>query len=321
MKQPRVLAVLIVGMLALTVGLFPGFAASLGVTSSSLTTLASSETPTPPIGDPLATDMTAEMFDDAQDGFIDRVRVQFDEPIASDTDASDFTLTSPPSGRSITSVTISSNVATLALGGGQTGPSHADTAATDFRVSASVRAPSGTAEADLGPVAPADLAGPVLMSFTSTNAGTAGRFDPGDTLRLTFSESISPSSLPGAPSPSSTVRLIEPGGAPDRLDIAGVVNVFPLGGLNYLNQPGNSSGVARWEDSPVSLASGGSTVVVTIGPTCGNESGSGGTNAPCSQLLTASGTANISITPSASLKDLAENPAVQVQRTVNTRLF
>lgn len=203
-------------------------AAGLGVTSTRLTTFAVAG-----IAEPLMTGMT--MQDQNADGWVDTVAVTFDAAVST-TNLSDWTLTNVPSGATLLSATPSGNQVLLALGGGAGAP---DTAAGSFTVA--LADTTGTLTS-FGPTAPADGAGPVPIALSTTNAGTAGRMEAGDTLAVTFSEDLEAASVPS----STSVSHLDDGTGLDFLNATGITaGYLSLGSPDYLHARGKEASFAN----------------------------------------------------------------------------
>jgi hypothetical protein len=248
-----------------------------------------------------------EMFDADRDGKIDRLTVRFTEPIASNPqDLARWTLTDVPSGGSLASVVASGDTVTLTL---TEGPAAGDTAVRAFRVAlskglAGVHDLAGN-EASFVAIAPVDRAGPVPVSVWDTDGTEGGRIQPGDTLGFTFSEPLSPPTIPL----TSQVTETDPAGpGPDTLSIAGILQgAISLAADGYVKRDGRSvsyEGV-MWYGPNVR------TIQVTVGTTC---------TGVCSSLG-AGGPATVVFVPSATLTDPAGNAATGTITLVNLAMF
>lgn len=239
----------------------PGAAASLPLTSGSLTVIAA-----PAPGDLAPPRLTAlEMFDDDADGRVDRVLATFDEPLASPYTAgtTGWTLAAVPSGGSLASVSVSATTATLTL---TEGPDAADTVVGAFTVALEQTAggvrDAGDRLAAFGPTAPADRAGPVPVWVGTLAAGAkAGQMESGDGFGVGFSERVAPASLPV----TTTVTENDAPGNGDRsdhVDIPGITSGrLPAGSESYVTR-NEATSVAV---ATVGLAYDDRLVTVTLG--------------------------------------------------------
>lgn len=195
--------VLMIPAAAVAGSLIMASASGLQVTSKDLTVL--SITATPPLsGDTTPPALVAleplKMYDDDADGKVDRVTVTFNENLAAYTaEIAPWTLTAPPSGATLNSVSVSGQVATLTLNEGS-GPQ--DTAVGAFTIalaanSNGIRDAAGN-QSSFTARAPADKAGPVATNLATTSIGggsESGSPQPGETLSITFSEKLKASSI------------------------------------------------------------------------------------------------------------------------------
>lgn len=140
-----------------------------------------------------------------------------------------------------------------------------------------------------------DLAGPVLMTATSTGGTTSNRMQAGDTFVLTFSEPLAVTSLAG----NFVVTEQRAGAA--TLTIPGLINSATIGS-NYL---GANNSSATSNTSPSALSNLNKTVTVRLGTIATTGSGVG------------TGSGGASISPSSVLTDLAGNPARTTGRTMS----
>jgi hypothetical protein len=237
-----------------------------------------------------------EMFDIDADGRIDQAKATFDETLASSTATAPWTLTNVPSSGSLSAVATSGAVATLTL---NEGAGAADTSVGSFQLAlatsaSGIRDAAGN-QATFAASAPDDLAGPVLMTATSTAGTTANRMQAGDTFVLTFSEGLAPSSL------ASNYVVSEQRAGAATLSIPGLINSATIGG-GYLGA-NNSSGTSN--TSPSLLSNVNKTVTVTLGAI--SVTGSG----------VATGTGGASIVPSSALTDPAGNAARTTARSMS----
>lgn len=110
-----------------------------------------------------------------------------------------WTLTGIPSGGTLASVAVATTTATLTITEGASAGA-ADTKVGSFTIA---MATSATGIRDAGgnlssfaATAPADGAGPVAMSVSSSGGATVGTIEPADSLTITFSEPLDPASVP-----------------------------------------------------------------------------------------------------------------------------
>jgi Big-like domain-containing protein len=237
-----------------------------------------------------------QMFDTDADGRIDQAKATFDETLASSTATAPWAFSNVPSGGTLSSVSTSGAVATLTL---NEGAGAADTSVGSFAIAlaasaSGIRDTAGN-QASFAATAPTDLAGPVLMTATSTAGTTANRMQAGDTFVLTFSEGLAPSSL------ASNYVVSEQRSGAATLNIAGLINSATIGG-GYLGG-NNSSGSSN--TSPSAISNLNKTVTVTLGAITVTGSG------------VATGTGGASIVPSSTLTDPAGNAARTTARTMS----
>ena len=126
-------------------------------------------------------------------------------------------------------------------------------------------APGGISDASgnsssFGPRSPLDRAAPVLVGFGTSNVGTPGLPEPGDSLQLAFSEPVQ--GLPAA-----TSLVLADGRRSDTVDIAGVLHVggSTLGSTGYV-VPGK--GKTAPASFPATTSVSERTVVVTLTGPC-----------------------------------------------------
>ena len=242
---------------------------------------------------------TLEMFDTNGNGKIDQVKATFDTTLATYTaGTSPWTLANVPSGGTLASVGVSGSLATLTIteGGGA-----ANSAVGSFTVALStsatgVRDSSGN-QSSFAAQGPTDKAGPVLVSATS-GGGTAGLMQANDTLTMTFSEALDPSTVPA----SATVKEERSGGTD--LTILGVIQTTVIAN-SYVN--GNGSGGSS--TGAITLTGGNTTISITLG-----------TVTPISGGVS-TGTGSVSFSPVATIKDPAGNAAVTSSSASVARLF
>ncbi|MEN3282786.1 MAG: large repetitive protein [Solirubrobacteraceae bacterium] len=237
-----------------------------------------------------------QMFDTDANGKIDEVRATFDETLASSTATSPWTLANVPSSGTLNSVSTSGAVATLTL---NEGAAAANTAVGGFTIALAtsatgIRDTAGN-QASFVATGVDDLAGPVLMTATSTAGTTANRMQAGDTLVLTFSEALAPTSLAG------TFIVTEQRAGAATLTIPGLINSATIGG-SYL---GANNSSAASSNSPSALGNLNKTVTVTLGTITTTGSGVG------------TGTGGASISPASTLTDPAGNAARTTARTMS----
>ncbi len=228
---------------------------------------------------------TLQMFDSDANGKIDEVKATFSETLEASNATAPWTLTNVPSGGSLGAVSTSGTGATLSINEGDGG---ADTSVGSFKVAlaASPRAIRDSDGDQAGFVAttPSDLAGPVLMTATSDSGTTTNLMQAGDTLALTFSEALDPSSVPASPDVTES-RSSSAG----TLTIPGLISPTPIG-FEYLDDSGDSA------TSSTTAALTGQTVTATLGTLTTNGAA-------------AAGSGGASVFPAASLKDPAGNAA------------
>jgi hypothetical protein len=237
-----------------------------------------------------------QMLDTDADGKIDQVKATFDEALASSTATAPWALIGVPSNGSLNAVSTSGAVATLTL---NEGPGAADTAPGSFAVALSasasgIRDAAGN-QASFAATGVDDLAGPVLMTATSTAGTTANRMQAGDTFVLTFSEPLAATSLAG----NFVVTEQRAGAA--TLTIPGLINSATIGS-GYL---GANNSSATSSTSPSALSNLNKTVTVTLGAITTTGSGVG------------TGMGGATISPSSVLTDLAGNAARTTARTMS----
>ncbi|HYN32506.1 MAG TPA: hypothetical protein VES40_07765 [Ilumatobacteraceae bacterium] len=153
-----------------------------------------------------------EMFDDNRNGKIDRVLVTFSEALAPFSAPTSFSLSSAPSGATLSTVGISGTQATLAL---NEGTGAATTAVGAFRVTltsnaAGIRDASGNL-ASYAATAPTDRAAPALVTLSALDNNGNGKVDRVTAL---FSETLqaytagtAPWTLANVPSGGTLARV------------------------------------------------------------------------------------------------------------------
>ncbi|MFI2458176.1 Ig-like domain repeat protein [Streptomyces sp. NPDC019539] len=155
-----------------------------------------------------------------------------------------------------------------------------------------------------------DRTAPTAAGFTTTNAATPRRLDTGDTFSLTFSESVASRSIIAGwngTTQNVVVRATGNGKSRDRLTIYNAANTtaLPLGTIS-LNRTDYVSGAVTFglTGTASTLTLNGSTLTVTLG-----------TPSNSNRISVATGPANASWIPSASVLDLAGNPAATTTHT------
>jgi hypothetical protein len=239
------------------------------------------------------------MTDINANGKVDRVTAVFSETLSAYTAANvPWTLTGVPSGGTLASVAVVTTTATLTL---TEGAGAADTSVGSFTV-ALAQSATGIRDAAanksaFAATAPADSAGPVATSVSSTGGVTAGRIEAADTLAITFSEPLDPASVPS----TVTVTESDPVGAGnDTLAITGItLGARGLGVDTYLTPDG---GVVDFASSTVALSNANATITITVGGACQNTG--------CAGIGQALAAAAFSFAPAATLTDPAGKPAV-----------
>ncbi|HVD15054.1 MAG TPA: hypothetical protein VNK73_11475, partial [Actinomycetota bacterium] len=235
--------------------------------------------------------LALQMLDNDRDGKVDRVTAQFTETLSSySAGTGPWTLVGIPSGGTLSSVSVSGSTATLTIA---EGAGAADTKVGSLTVALATAA-NGIRDAaanlaSFAATAPADKAGPVVVSITSSG-GIRGRMESGDQLVVAFSEPLLAGSVPAA----TTVRERDPnGGGDDLLDITGITDGELDTGTNGYISSNNSS--ASFASSTVTLST--NTVTVSVAGTC---------TGTCA-IATSQG--GLSFTPATSLTDAPGNPA------------
>jgi len=228
---------------------------------------------------------TLQMFDSDANGKVDEVKATFSETLQTSNATAPWTLTNVPSGGTLGAVSTSGTGATLSI---NEGDGAADTSVGSFKValaaSPSAIRDSAANRASFGATTPSDLAGPVLMIATSDSGTTTNLMQAGDTLALTFSEALAPSSVPAGPDVTES-RSAGTG----TLTIAGLITPTAIG-LEYLDKSGDSA------TSSTTSALTDQTVTATLGTLTTDGT-------------VAAGSGGASIFPAASLKDPAGNAA------------
>jgi hypothetical protein len=237
------------------------------------------------------------MHDGDADGRIDLLRASFDEPVAAGSATSPWQLENAPSGATVAYVSTSGANAYVTLEEG----SAANTAVGAFTVALAANG-SGLTDAAGNPAsfaatAPADLAGPVAVSFRSfDNDDTPGngKLQPGDYVEVQFSEALAPTWT----APAVGTVTLTGGKGSDRIDLSGNVSrgEFSTGRNDYI--AGNGTAVTFASTITLPAAT---TLRVTLGACAGS----------CSALTTPSpgSTSSSSFLPSSTLRDAAGNLA------------
>ena len=253
---------------------------------------------------PAMTGMT--MLDTDEDGFVDRVAVTFNEPLATCAApcTAGWTLSNVPSGGSLQSVSTSGNTATLVIGAWTDQP---DTSVSLFRVGLQ----SGNEIQDMGgnrasfvAAAPADGAGPVPVGFRHQHntsgacagtVNTAGVPEACDEITAEWSEPLLPSSIPA----TTTITITDPTGpGNDTLTIGSfIAGSLDLGSDGYLTADGTS---ASWASSVLSYSSAQVSLTARIFGACAG--------AGCTALGTVKNV-TVTYTPAPTITDPAGNPA------------
>jgi concanavalin A-like lectin/glucanase superfamily protein len=247
------------------------------------------------------------MQDQDTDGLIDRLVATFDESLAPySAGNAPWTLTNVPSGGTLSGVNVSGNQATLQI---TEGAGAQDTAVGTFTIALAAN-PNGIRDAAgnqsmFTARAPTDGAGAVPTNIIRTAGSTSGLIQPGDTVTITFSESMAPATVPAV----TTITESDPSGpGNDSYEFNGITaGPIVLNSDTYVGADGTS---ASFANSAVTLNNG-RNVKITVGSTC---SGSG-----CASLGVG-GQAAIMFIPATTLQDSNDNPAVG-QITKTFRLF
>ena len=205
------------------------------------------------------------MLDQDHDGRVDRVVATFNETLAAYTAGNaPWTLANVPSGGTLSSVSVAGSQATLMI---TEGAGAQNTAVGTFTIALAAN-PNGIRDAagnqsSFAATTPTDGAGPVPIAFTRTAGTTSGLIQPGDQMKITFSEPILASSVPS----SVTVTESDPSGAGnDTLAISGIIaGTMNLGSDAYVGADGTSASFAA---SAASLGTGGTLLKVVVGATC-----------------------------------------------------
>jgi hypothetical protein len=246
--------------------------------------------------------VTLQMFDTNANGKVDQVKATFSETLAAySAGTAPWTLASVPSGGTLSSVSVAGAVATLTI---TEGAGAADTSVGSFTVALATNA-SGVRDASanlssFAATAVADKAAPVATDVQTTNVGggTLGHPELGDTITLTYSETIGPSSILAGWTGTSQSVVVRIGDLnPDVLTVWNAANSaqLPLGSVSLgrndyvaANRTFGASGTAS------TMVQSGSAITITLG----TASGATGT---------AAATGTMAWTPSATATDPAGN--------------
>jgi hypothetical protein len=246
--------------------------------------------------------VTLQMLDGNANGKVDRVTAAFSETLASyGAGNGPWTLSNVPSGGTLGSVSVSGTTATLAIA---EGAGAANTAVGGFTVALATNA-GGVRDADANPstfgaTAPADKAGPVVVSIsTSVSGGTAGKIEAGDQLTVAFSEPLLASTVPSG----ANVTETDPSGTgDDTLSITGITNNGrDTGSDGYVTRNNVSVSFAS---STVALSGG--AVTVTVAGACSGSCGDVG-----------NGQGQLNFAPATGITDAAGNAATGVFATAS----
>jgi hypothetical protein len=144
---------------------------------------------------------------------------------------------------------------------------------------------------------------PAPTDVQTTNAGTAGKAETGDTVIYTFGETLEPISIIAGWSGTATavtVRVVQQGGG-DRVQIwnAGNTAQLPIGVIR-LNRTDYVTATSSFTNSSMTLVGG--VLTVTLGTTTSTN------------VTTAAGTATMRYNATATITDLAGNPASTANR-------
>jgi hypothetical protein len=191
------------------------------------------------------------------------------------------------------------NVATLTF---TEGAGAADTAVGSMTIGLAANAAGIRDAADnrsaFSNMTPTDQAAPIPTAVTDTNGATNGKFEPGDTISITFSEALLLSTVPT----STTVTVTDPSGTGnDRLSLAGISAASRTLGANGYELTNNSSAV--FAASSVAVTNSSRTITVTVGATC--------TGVGCAGLGTQGSAANYSFLAATTLTDTAGNTSTR----------
>ena len=252
--------------------------------------------------------VNSQMFDADADGLIDRVVVNFNEPLATCVApcTAGWSLNGVPSDGSLSSVTTSGSQAILSIAEGASAPNTAvDLFTVGLLPQNAIQDAAGN-HASFAAAAPQDKAGPVPVAFRKGSSGpTSGLLEPDDTITVEWSENIAPATVPAG----TTVTLSDPSGpGQDTLYVTGLFgSVMNTGSDGFLSLDG---GVASFASSTLYLE----TPDTTTAKVAGACSGTG-----CGALVRGPSTTVVYVA-SASLTDAAGNAATGTF-TKSMRLF
>jgi hypothetical protein len=249
---------------------------------------------------------TLEMFDADKDGKVDQVKATFNETLASSTATTGWSLSNAPggAGNTLSSVSTSTTVATLALNEGTV-----NTAAGSFQVAldgstGDITDAAGN-KASFSGTQVDDKAGPVPTAFADTNGSTDGLFQTGDTLTVSFSENVT-----GYPATSSVV-LTDGAGNDANADLLTAPGLFaaqtalgtPPAGVDYMSGKNGATANFFGGATASTLAQGATAkdVKLTLG-TCNATSN-------CSNLHQVTTGGAFTYTPDPVITDSAKNAA------------
>lgn len=254
--------------------------------------------------------LSVNLLDSNGNGKVDRVTVVFSETLQTYTaGVTPWTLTNTPSGGTLASAAQATTTITLTLTEG------AGTASTEVGSMTVAMAANATGVRDAAgntgsftPTTPLDKARPAAITITDTNGITDGKIEPGDTVVFTFSEPLTPASVPA----STTVTLTDPvGTGNDTLTMIGVSNgARTMGANNYVTNDATS---ASFTNSTVVLSNANRTMTVTVGPACSGTA--------CTGLGQQTANATYSYVAATTLTDVAGNLAATQAKTQSIRLF
>jgi VCBS repeat-containing protein len=187
------------------------------------------------------------------------------------------------------------------------------------------RASDGTTNGNIATVTITDTIAPTAVDVQTTNAGTSGKIEQGDTITYTFSEPIDPNSIvagwDGTGTRDVVVRVNDGDlllgiGAPDTLQVYDATNstalalgTVNLGRTDYANSllGGLLGSNLRFTASTMTMSADKKTVTIVLGTYSANS------------ILVGQGTAGaagtMTWTPTAGPKDLAGNAIVTTAAT------
>lgn len=250
--------------------------------------------PTATLTDPSPSIKKLVMLDKDANGLVDEVDATLTTTISS-TDMSNCTaiglwsLANVPSSGSLQSVSGSGSSIVLKI---KEGNKPADTSVSNFTVS--FTSGSGCDVLPISNAAPQDGAGPVLTQLATKDGD--GKMETGDTLTLTFSETLNTSPLPT----NTTVTEKSDG----TLNITGITNGDVTTGTSHF------TGTNQQASFPASVVPTGATLKLTLLTPCSGN---------CSSL--AGGSGDLAFVPAASITDAAGNAAVGTFTQNNVSLF